>query len=295
MTTAAGVSVMVTAFDRADQTIDTLRRIAACEPRPEQILVHVDGNRTAVADAVRIAQPDAVVLVSTTRVGPGGGRNRMVAAATGDLVASFDDDSYPVDPDFFARARGVFERFPDASVVTARVIHAHEPMVPAEETAAWIGDFSGGACVYRREHYLESGGYVSLAMAYGMEEVDLALRFHARGRRVLRTEWLRVYHDTDLARHADAAVTAASLTNIVLLAYLRYPIHLWGVGLLQLANRLQWLIRHGRHSGVMRGLTSAIPYALAHRAERAPIPAAAVRSYLGLRRHERPAEWRSGR
>lgn len=295
MTIAAGVSVMVTAFDRADQAIDTLRRIAACEPRPEQILVHVDDNRAAVADALRMAQPDAEVLVSATRVGPGGGRNRMVAAATGDLVASFDDDSYPLDGDYFARAREVFQRFSDASVVTARVIHAHEPMVPAETTAAWIGDFSGGACVYRREHYLDSGGYLPLAMAYGMEEVDLALRLHARGRRVLRTEWLRVYHDTDLARHADAGVTAASLTNIVLLAYLRYPVHLWGIGVLQLINRLQWLLRHGRSSGVMRGLTSAIPHALAHRAERTPMPASAVRSYLGLRRHEQPAEWRSGR
>lgn len=295
MTIAAGVSVMVTAFDRADQTIDTLRRIAACEPRPEQILVHVDDNRTAVADALRMAQPDAEVLVSATRVGPGGGRNRMVAAAAGDLVASFDDDSYPLDGDYFARARDVFQRFSDASVVTARVIHAHEPMVPAETTAAWIGDFSGGACVYRREHYLDSGGYLPLAMAYGMEEVDLALRLHARGRRVLRTEWLRVYHDTDLARHADAEVTAASLTNIVLLAYLRYPVHLWGIGFLQLINRLQWLLRHGRSRGVMRGLTSAIPHALAHRAERTPMPASAVRSYLGLRRHEQPAEWRSGR
>lgn len=286
-----GVTAMVTAFDRLDQTVRTISRIVACEPRPSQVLVHVDDNRLSMADQLRAAQPGVDVLVSAARIGPGGGRNRMMEAASGDLVASFDDDSYPIDPDYFARARQMFERFPGASVVTGLVIHAHEPMAAAEPTAAWIGDFSGGACVYRRAHYLDAGGYVPLPMAYGMEEVDLAMRLHARGRKILRTEWLRVYHETDLARHGDAGVTAASLANIVLLAYLRYPVPLWGVGAIQLANRLQWLLRHGRHRGIVRGLLSALPHVLAHRSQRDPLNAAVIRSYLSLRRHPVPAAW----
>lgn len=291
MTTAAGVSAMVTAFDRVEQAIETIRRIMACEPRPAQVLVHVDDNRVSMADRLRAAHPGVEVLISTARVGPGGGRNRMMAAASGDLVASFDDDSYPIDTDFFERARQIFERFTGASVVTGRVIHAHESMAAAEPTAAWIADFSGGACVYRRAHYLDAGGYVPLPMAYGMEEVDLALRLHARGRRILRTEWLRVHHDTDLARHADADVTAASLANIALLAYLRYPVALWGIGALQLANRLQWLLRNGRQRGIVSGVLSAMPLMLAHRSRREPLDGAAIRSYLSLRRHPVPAAW----
>ncbi len=291
MTAASGISAIVTAFDRIEQTLATLQRLQACDPRPAEILVHVDNNQSACAAAVRQARPDVVVVVSDTRVGPGGGRNRLMAAATCDLVASFDDDSYPIDRDYFARVREVFQRFPQASVVTARVCHANEAIDAAATTAEWLADFSGGGCAYRRDHYLEAGGYVPLPTAYGMEEVDLALRLHALGRRVLRTPWLRVYHDTDRARHADPDVTAASIANIVLLTYLRYPISLWGVGLLQCVNRIQWLLRHGRQRGVWRGLVMAPGLALAHQSRRHPLPAGVVRSYLNLRRHHMAASW----
>ena len=60
-----------------------------------------------------------------------------------------------------------------------------------------------GACVYRRSAFLEAGGYVPLPVAYGMEEVDLALRLHSRGGKILTTPWLRVFHNTDLKRHAE--------------------------------------------------------------------------------------------
>ena len=155
---------------------------------------------------------------------------------------------------------------------------------PPQAVAEWAADFSGGGCVYRRERFLEVGGYVPLSDAYNMEEVDFALRLHAKGGRVLGTPWLRVFHDTDLARHADSAVTAASIANLALLAYLRYPVHLWTIGLAQCANRIQWLLRHGRRRGILAGLAD-VPWRLwRHRDQRAPLPAAAVRSYFALRR-----------
>ena len=160
---------------------------------------------------------------------------------------------------------------------------------PPQAVAEWAADFSGGGCVYRRERFLEVGGYVPLSDAYNMEEVDFALRLHAKGGRVLGTPWLRVFHDTDLARHADSAVTAASIANLALLAYLRYPVHLWTIGLAQCANRIQWLLRHGRRRGILAGLAD-VPWRLwRHRDQRAPLPAAAVRSYFALRRQPVPA------
>ncbi len=286
------ITAIVTAFERVPQTLATLGRLRACRPAPAQVIVHVDGNRQQCAAAVRQADPSAEVIVSTGNVGPGGGRNRLVAAASHDLVASFDDDSYPVDPDYFARVQTVFNVFPDASVVTGHVYHTDEVVGADARTADWLADFSGGGCAYRREHYLEAGGYVPLATAYGMEEVDLALRLHARGRRVLRTPWLRVFHDTDRARHADPAVTAASVSNILLLTFLRYPVRLWAIGLLQCANRIQWLLRHGRRRGVLSGLVTAPAAALALRRQRQVLPARAVRSYLRLRRQHVAAAWR---
>jgi len=284
------ITAIVTAYRRRDQTLATLQVIERCVPPPAEILVHVDGNETACADAIRAAHPSVRVLLSESHVGPGGGRNAMIGAASHPLVASFDDDSYPIDADYFARVSEVFARMPAASVVGAQVYHQHQAVAADAKTAEWVADFSGGACAYRRDHFLAAGGYVSLETAYGMEEVDLALRLHAQGRRVLQTRWLRVFHDTDLARHADPDVTAASVANIALLTYLRYPVAMWIVGAGQWLNRIQWLLGHGRRRGVVRGIAS-IPSTLRRHGEaRRLVPGAAVRSYLRLRRHPVPAD-----
>lgn len=280
-----GVTAIVTAYRRLDRTLETLRAIERCVPPPTEILVHVDGHQAACAAAIRAAHPAARVLLSETTVGPGGGRNVMITSATSAVVASFDDDSCPIDIDYFARVAEVFALVPDASVLGAHVYHRHEAVGPDARTAAWVADFSGGACAYRREHFVATGGYVPLETAYGMEEVDLALRLHAQGRRVLQTPWLRVFHDTDLARHADPDVTAASVANLALLTYLRYPASMWVVGAGQCLKRIWWLLRHGRRRGVLRGIVG-IPNGLrAHGHARHLVPAASVRSYLRLRRN----------
>lgn len=285
----ASVSAIVTGYRRIDALLETLRIVSACDPPPAEILVHVDGAERATAEAVMREFPAINVLVSDANVGPGGGRNRLVAAATQPLVASFDDDSFPLDRDYFDRLEQLFARHPDAWVVDARLFHRHEPIERATTTTVWVADFSGCSCAYRRSRYLETGGYVPLPIAYGMEEVDFGLRMHALGGRVLRSGQLRVLHDTDRSHHADPAITAASIVNIALLTYMRYPLSMWAIGVAQCANRIQWLLRHGRRHGVLRGL-AGIPAALAaHRGERHPLASRAVRSFLALRRRPVPA------
>lgn len=286
---AAPVTAIVTAFRRPDVTLATLQRIAQCEPPPAEVLVHVDGHEMACADAIRAAFPSIAVMVSDANIGPGGGRNRLVEAATNEVVASFDDDSYPIDADYFRRVVTLFERYPGADVVCGRVFQQNEAIEPAVEQAAWVADFEGGGSSYRRRAFLENGGYLPLPVAYGMEEVDFALRLHARGRRVLRSPWLRVYHDADLRRHADPQVTAASLRNLALLTFLRYPAAYWGVGVAQCLNRIQWLLRNGRQRGIIDGLFATPGMLWRHRKRRDPLPVSAVRSYFRLRRAPVPA------
>lgn len=285
-----GITAIVTAHQRLDQTMVTLARLQGCAPRADEIIVHVDGADPALLRALAQTFPGIKLLSSARLAGPGGARNKLVESAAHEIVASFDDDSHPVDTDYFARVAELFARVPDASVLGAHVYHQHQAVAADAKTAEWVADFSGGACAYRRDHFLAAGGYVPLETAYGMEEVDLALRLHAQGRRVLQTRWLRVFHDTDLARHADPDVTAASVANIALLTYLRYPVAMWIVGAGQWLNRIQWLLGHGRRRGVVRGIAS-IPSTLRRHGEaRRLVPGAAVRSYLRLRRHPVPAD-----
>lgn len=283
------ISAIVTAYERIEQTLATLRIIQSCRPAPGEILVHVDANKRDCEQAIRKAFPTVRVVVSEQHVGPGGGRNKLVEAATFDFVASFDDDSYPIDSDYFARAAKLFEQFPDAAVICAALYHVGEAIGLDERSAEWTADFSGGACVYRRQAFLDVGGYVPLPVAYGMEEVDLAIRLHSRGARILTTRRLRVFHNTNLERHADPRVTAGSIANLALLAYLRYPATLWVVGMGQCANRLLWLLRHGRRRGILKGLTMIPAHLWSNHRYRLPVSRGVVRSYLALRRAPVPA------
>lgn len=279
-----GISAIVTAYERIDQTLQTLRVIQSCVPAPDEVLVHVDANQVECEQALRAAFPNLRILRSTEQIGPGGGRNKLMNAAQFEFVASFDDDSYPLDSDYFGRALKLFERFPDASVVCAAVYQMGDSIGLDEPRAQWTADFLGGACVYRRRAFLEAGGYVPLPVAYGMEEVDLALRVHSRGGKILTSHWLRVFHNNDLQHHADPRVTASSIANLALLAYLRYPVSLWGIGVGQCANRLLWLLRHGRRRGILKGLTMIPAHLRANHRYRLPVSKRALRSYLALRR-----------
>ena len=284
------ISAIVTAYDRIEQTLATLRVIQSCVPAPDEILVHVDANQIACENAVRDAFPSVRILRSDEQVGPGGGRNKLVEATGCEFVASFDDDSYPIDSDYFARALRIFEKFPEASLICAALYHAGESIGLDERSAHWTADFSGGACIYRRKAFLDAGGYVPLPVAYGMEEADFAIRLHAQGGKILTTPWLRVFHNTDLKHHGDPHVTAGSIANLALLAYLRYPVSLWGIGVGQCANRLLWLLKHGRRRGIVKGVTMIPAHVWAYHRYRLTVSSKVLRSYLALRRAPVPAE-----
>lgn len=284
------ISAIVTAYDRVEQTLATLRVIQNCVPAPDEILVHVDANQVACENAVRDAFPSVRILRSEEQVGPGGGRNKLVEAAQCEFIASFDDDSYPIDSNYFARALQVFEKFPEASLICAAVYQVGDSIELDEKSAQWTADFLGAACIYRRKAFLDAGGYVPLPVAYGMEEVDLAIRLHSQGGKILTTRWLRVFHNSDLRHHGDPRVTAGSIANVALLAYLRYPVSLWGIGVGQCANRLLWLLKHGRHRGIFRGVMMIPKHLRANHRYRLPVSSKALRSYLALRRAPVSAE-----
>jgi GT2 family glycosyltransferase len=287
----APISAVVTAYRRIDQTIETLRQLRNCVPAPAEVIVHVDGGHEACATAITAAFPDVTVLMSTTNVGPGGGRNLLVEKASQPLVASFDDDAYPIDADFFARAVSIAECFRDAAVIAPRLFQRGDRITGPERVAHWVADYVGASCVFRRDAFLAAGGYVPVPIAYGIEEADLALRLHAGGGRVLHTDWLRSFHDTALDHHASDAINAATITNLALLAYLRYPPSLWPAGFAQCARRVFWLITHHRWNGIGRGIRNIPASMRRYSAYRRRVSRHSIVSYWRLRRHSIAVEW----
>ena len=280
----ASITAIVTAYRRVEQTLVTLKKLKECKPPPAEILVHVDGNQAECAAAIRKAFPDVQVIFSEANIGPGGGRNKLVAAASNSIVASFDDDSYPIDTDYFARVLAIFLRQPDASVVASQITEKGNTVLTANAAVGPAVHFGGGGVAYRRDDFLASGGYLPLAIAYGMEEVDLCIRFVDMGKKIFFSPWLRVFHDNDLSHHASAVITAGSIANLALLVYLRYPFRYWPYGALQVLNRVVWLIRVGRFSGLVAGVVRIPVHIWHHRALREPVSAKSLTAFLLARR-----------
>lgn len=264
-------------------TLATIERIQQCAPPPAEILVHVDGGQTGVADQLRERFPDLRVLVSETSVGPGGGRNKLVQAAQQQLVASFDDDSYPADPDYFQRVVAAAAADPDAAIFAATILDGMVSSIAGAQQPSRVASFVGCGCVCRREVFLPTGGYVPVPVAYGLEEVDLSLRLHAQGHRIMHDPSLRVVHELNLGNRASAKVSAAMVANLALLVYLRYPAVLWPLGLAQCLKTAGMLLCAGHWRGVMQGLTG-IPRHLHHYREyRARLTMAEIIAYHRLR------------
>src|SRR5262249_6042252 len=176
------------------QTLETLRRIEACRPAPDEILVHVDANQRGCAESIRRSFPHLRLLVSADQIGPGGARNKLIAEARNELIASFDDDSYPLDSDYFARASALMQARPDAAVIGAKIVHRNEIATAGTLEASNTASFFGGGVIFRRTECLVAGGFVPLPVAYGMEEEDLSLRLLDRHKTLLLSPWLRVFH-----------------------------------------------------------------------------------------------------
>lgn len=281
---SCSITVVIPTYNRPTKLLQAIKHVESCNPCPDEIIVHIDNNDSITESALLSSNLKVIVIKSPNQVGPGGGRNLAIARAKNAIVASFDDDSYPLDVDYFSRLLQLFEQFPKAAVIGAAIYHIGEEVKLDEQKAQWSSAFVGCGCAYRKDIFLQTSGYVELPVAYGMEEVDLALRMHHKGWGILISPWLRVFHDTKLEHHSSPQVTSASIANLALLAYLRYPPSLWWLGIGQCLNRILWLLRHQRLAGITDGLLSIPKLIRQHHHYRQVITPQSLLSYLRLRR-----------
>ena len=285
--TVCDISVVIPTYQRTDDLLLAIEKIQQCEPQPSEIIVHIDFGDQVTEAALQavVEQYNIVIIQSDHRVGPGGGRNKGIHIAKNELVASFDDDSYPIDLDYFARLLELFERFPNAAVIGAAIFHQNETITVDKALVYQEHFFVGCGCAYRKQVFLEMRGYVELPVAYGMEEVDLSLRLYDANWKVLISPWLRVYHNTTLTHHTKPKITAASISNQILLMYLRYPVTLWWIGFGQALSRIIWLIKHQRFAGILSGIINIPSLIYQNKKDRFTVKAETLKSFLVLKRN----------
>lgn len=248
------ITVVIPTYNRPADLSITLDKILACTPAPSEIIVHIDGNDLETVAIIEKQYKNIKLLVSNQNIGPGGGRNEGVKIATNELIASFDDDSYPIDNDYFQRLFDMFQKYQNAALIESAIYHKNEEIGNEEGVIFRSYLFTGCGAAYRKSAFLEIGGYVPIAIAYAMEESDFSLRAFEKKYLFLQAKRLRVFHNTILQHHTSSKINAAALTNTALLAFLRYPYSLWPYGAIQVLNRLVWSIKNKRFEGIFSGL-----------------------------------------
>ena len=282
--TLASVSVIIPTYNRGLAVLAVLEKIQRCEPKPAEIWVHVDLADGVVESELNRRFPNVGVLTSPVRLGPGGGRHRCLAACTTPYAVSFDDDSYPVDPDFFASVDRLFSEHPRAAVLGASIWHRHEPEKARTKGLVRFPNYVGCGCAVRLTAYRQVRGFIPRPIAYGMEECDLSLQLFASGWQIYEAGHLRVFHDTDLKRHQSPEVTSASIANTGLYAFLHYPVIAWGIGMAQVTNKVAYCIRVGRFRGICSGIFRIPAECYRNRRYREPVAWSTLKRFLRFRR-----------
>jgi GT2 family glycosyltransferase len=280
------ITAIMPTYKRKEKLLESLARVYSCEPRPEEVIVHIDNSdleSAALLENEATRFPNLKVLLSRSHLGPGASRNLLLAAASHPIVASFDDDSYPIDLDYFKRIRELFDLFPKAAMLEAEVYHIGQTIHADKFAATWVADFTGCGCAYRLDVFKQTSGYVRRVVPYGAEETDLALRLHALGYGVLKSSWLRIFHNTKLEHHENPRVNAGVVENHALIPFLRYPFRYWWLGVAQLVRQIMFLVRHNRRAGVVKGIVNIPSLLWKHRHQRSIVSGRHLLSYLRLR------------
>src|SRR5262249_20271382 len=145
-------------------------------------------------------------------------RHRCLLACKSPYAVSFDDDSYPVDTDFFRCVEQLFLQYPRAAIFCANIWQRHEAEKPRIDKVVITPSYVGCGHSIRLAAYCQVRGYLPRPVAYAMEECDLSLQLFAAGWQMYEAGNLRVFHDTDLRHHQSTEITSGVITNVGLCA-----------------------------------------------------------------------------
>lgn len=282
----APVAVIIPTYNRGTAVVSVLEKVLACNPQPAEIWIHIDQSDGVLERELIERFPGVHILSSAGRLGPGGGRHRCLLACGAPYAVSLDDDSWPVDADFFAAIEPLFSKYPHAAVFGASIWHRGEAEIRRTHSVRRVASYVGCGHAMRVAAYRELRGYLARPTAYAIEESDVGLQLFVRGWQVYSAEALRVYHDTDRSHHDAAEITASTITNLALLAFLHYPAKDFGRGAAQVANRIAFCLQKGRMRGVAAGVGGIVRECYRNRNLREPMGHDALMEYLRLRQSE---------
>ena len=177
-------SVVIPTKNRRDILCETIASILQ-QDEPLEIIVLDDGSKDGTSELVRRKFPDVRVESFRRSRGPAYRRNQGARLARGEFLFTIDDDCILPHADTFLRT---IESFDDARIgaVTIPFINIYKDKnltltaAPDDKQTYVTFEYYGGMVAFRRELFLELGGYRPYYFMNN-EEGDYSLRMLASG------------------------------------------------------------------------------------------------------------------
>ena len=130
-------SIVVATYDRPDDLHKCLTSLLSLEVKRQLEIIVVDNNPSSGLTYPVVEQFPGVILISEKRKGLSYARNSGIAASSGEIILSTDDD-VTVSPNWVERLLAPFAR-PDVMVVNGNILPVH-----LESTAQQLFELYGG-------------------------------------------------------------------------------------------------------------------------------------------------------
>jgi GT2 family glycosyltransferase len=245
------------------------------------VLAVDNGSTDGSAEMVRHEFPDVRLVALPDNLGAAA-RNTGVAAASGDIVLTLDNDVRLTSPDDVERTVQAFARHPRAAVVNFMILGpdgrlSHRDWCHPRDAATWAGcEFPTayvleGASACRRAAFLEAGGYWP-PFFIGHEGLDLALRLLDRGWDLIYTPMVRVRHLVDATVRPAGRIYYTFTRNAVWVALRNHrPAAALGALAQDLGLMAFCALRAGHGRAFVQGLRDGLRGAPAALAARRPL------------------------
>ena len=264
------LAVVVLTHNRAAELRRTLGQLRALPEQPRIIVVD-NGSSDGTAGMVRRHFPEVELVAIPCNMGAAA-RNAGARRAGTPYVAFCDDDTW-WEQGALSTAVDLLDRYPQVAVLSARVLVAEEgredptcalmaesPLPSDQLPGPALLGFLAGACVMRRQPFLDAGGYEP-NFFIGGEEALLTLDLAAAGWSVVYAPQLTVYHHPSPVRD-NRRREHLLVRNAFWVAWMRLPVaHAWrdtlricrasrprvlGAALLAALRGVPWVVRRRR-------------------------------------------------
>jgi GT2 family glycosyltransferase len=198
------ISVIIPAYNGA-RTLPVCLQAFQCQTHPpDEIIVVDDGS---IDDTAAVAAGFGVTVLSQPNAGPAAARNRGAQAAEGDILLFTDADCAPA-PDWVER---MVAPFADPSVAGAKGAYRTRQRgliarfvqqeyqdrydrMAGQAQIDFVDTYSAG---YRRDIFLEAGGFDTVFLTASVEDQEFSFRLAEGGHRLVYVPGAVVYHQHD--------------------------------------------------------------------------------------------------